>query len=155
MKEIIVIILFCILMTACTCEDITTKDGLEIKYWLSDSQGVERDVFAINEDIRAHFTVTNISEEDIHYYTCAEVMCAYVISPKIPGDPEADEQFLPPLVISGDLLQKPGEILEDMWQFTEGEAGEYILKIHPFLVYDRPEINQDKQFEIEFMIAGD
>jgi hypothetical protein len=152
MKRIMVIILFCVLMTACTSENITTKDGLEIKYWLSDSEGVGKDVFASNEDIQVHFTVTNNSEENIHYYTCAEVMCAYTISPKVPGDPEADEKFLPPLVISGDLIQPPGEILEDTWQFTERAAGEYLLKIQPFLVYDRPEINKDSRFEIEFAI---
>ena len=152
MKKIMVIILLCVLMTACTSENITTKNGLEIKYWLSDSQGVEKDVFAVNEDIQVHFTVTNISEEDIHYYTCAEVMCTYTISPKIPGELFTDEQFMPPLVISEDLIQTPGEILEDTYQFTEEAAGEYVLKILTFLVYDRPEINQDSQFEIEFAI---
>ncbi|MCF7913200.1 MAG: hypothetical protein K9M99_11770 [Candidatus Cloacimonetes bacterium] len=153
MKMIMVIILFCALVTACICEDITTKDGLEIKYWLSDSEGVESDVFAANEVIQGHFTVTNTSEEDIHCYTCAEVMCAYTISPKAAEDPEVEEQFLPPLVISGDLIQKPGEILEDTYYFTEAAAGEYMLKIQPFLVYDRVEINKDSRIEIEFRVV--
>ena len=153
MKKIIAIISLCVLISACTDECVTSQEDLNIRYWLSDSLGIEKDVFAINEVIWAHFSVTNNSDEDIIYHTSAEVMCAFLISLKVPVVPETDEQFMPPLIISEDLIQKPGVILEDSWQFTEGVAGKYILNILPFLVYDRSEMNKDSQFEIEFTIV--
>ena len=156
MKKLIVTLLIAFLVSvACSQKttDVQTDNDLKIDCFLTDSLGIERNIFHINDDIWLNFSIKNISGNDIEYHKVSYIddLIDFSVSPSAEFA-ELDIEFLPPQEFLILHIQKPDEIIESINKLPVFEIGSYSISICPFVMYNRDEFNLSSRFRIDFQI---
>jgi len=157
-KKFITILIVFLVSVACSknTTETNTDNVLKIDYFLSDSLGIPKTTFFINEDIYLHFKIENTSNEEIEYQKVSYIdkLMDFSVSPSAEFA-ELDLQFMPPQEFIISHIQKPYEIIETTDKFQVSETGDYSISICPFVMYNRDDFNLSSRFRIDFQIFGE